>query len=307
MGRTSTTRADLTVARLAARQHGAISRRQALAAGLTRHQVDRRIASGRLVVLRRGVFAIAGAPASWHQVVMGSVLAGPPGTVACESTACRVWAFEPCPPDTGLHVLSPGSGRGRTPGVVGHRSTLIVPADLSRRSGVPVTSPSRTLVDSCGSLGVDDTGAALDDLLRRRIVTLDKVRATAARLAGPGRRKMRPIAEVLAQRAEGYELSDSDLEVRALTLLRRAGLALPVQQHRVVVGGRRYLLDLAYPEHLIAVELNGWEWHGRYRSGFDRTHDRQAALASAGWIVLPFTSETIDTLVARVLTLLPAP
>ena len=54
------------------------------------------------------------------------------------------------------------------------------------------------------------------------------------------------------------------------------------------------MLDLAYPDRMVAVELDGWEWHGRRRSGFDRSHRRLAALTAAGWSVLPFTTETID-------------
>ena len=56
---------DASVARLAARQHGAFTRSQAADAGLTRRQIDRRVAAGRYSVLRRGVLAVGGAPPTW--------------------------------------------------------------------------------------------------------------------------------------------------------------------------------------------------------------------------------------------------
>lgn len=128
--------------------------------------------------------------------------------------------------------------------------------------------------------------------MRRKVVTLDEVRATAARLVGGGQRSLGPLRVALARRVEGYDLSESDLEVQALRLLAKAGLPAPAQQHPVQVGGRTYRLDLAYPSALLAIELDGWAWHGG-RAAFDSDHVRIAALVAAGWRILPYTSVTL--------------
>ncbi len=58
--------------------------------------------------------------------------------------------------------------------------------------------------------------------------------------------------------------------------------------HRVVLSGIKYWIDVAFVVHRLAVEVDGWAWH----SDVDRfAHDRrrQNALVLAGWTVLRFT------------------
>jgi very-short-patch-repair endonuclease len=98
------------------------------------------------------------------------------------------------------------------------------------------------------------------------------------------------LAAVLAA---GYEPGDSDLEMRFVRAIVAGGLPEPVQQHRVTVGRRRYRIDLAYPELMIAVEIDGWEHH-RTRTAFDHDRARANDLVVAGWQVLRFTSSMTD-------------
>ena len=74
------------------------------------------------------------------------------------------------------------------------------------------------------------------------------------------------------------------------TFLRKAGLPLPVQQHRVEVAGRVRHLDYAYPEKRIYLEFDGFGEHGQIRETFDDDRDRDAELGLLGWFGLHFTS-----------------
>ena len=53
--------------------------------------------------------------------------------------------------------------------------------DLALERGIPVTAVSRTLLDLAATLGERRLGACFNEARRRRIVTLDQVRASMAR------------------------------------------------------------------------------------------------------------------------------
>ncbi|UBU63595.1 DUF559 domain-containing protein [Acidithiobacillus sp.] len=52
---------------------------------------------------------------------------------------------------------------------------------------------------------------------------------------------------------------------------------------------RRYRVDMAIPDALLAVEINGWANHGKSLRGFRTDHERTRALLLAGWRMVPFT------------------
>ena len=99
--------------------------------------------------------------------------------------------------------------------------------------------------------------------------------------------------EVIEQRRHGYHPGDSDPEVRLAKLLIGAGLPAPVQQHPVSLGNRTVRIDLAYPDLMIAIEYDGWEFHSP-RSAFDTDRARGNKLELREWTVLRFTSASTD-------------
>lgn len=90
---------------------------------------------------------------------------------------------------------------------------------------------------------------------------------------------------------------DSALEMALYSRLEHAGLPLGVGQHRFVPG-RQYRLDRAWPEQLVAVEVQGGIWtagaHSR-GSGVQRDCVKLSIAAALGWRVLPVTSEMIES------------
>lgn len=284
---------------LSARQYGLITRRQAIALRMQPDAIDHRLATGRWRAIRAGVYVIAGSPPSWAQAVLAACLAGGDGTVLTHATAAQLWAFDRVP-ESGLHVMSDRGRRIRLDGLTAHRSLLLPKLDRTVHQRIPTTTAARTITEMSGSIGPLLAGSWLDAGIRRRVTRLAEVRCCVARLAGPGRRKLSVIRTVLEFRLPGYDPGDSNLEVRALRALRDGGLPAPVQQHRVTVGGRRCRIDLAYPEAMIAIELDGWEWHGN-RSAFDADRARANELEAAGWHVFRFTSTSSDAEIACVI------
>ncbi len=62
-------------------------------------------------------------------------------------------------------------------------------------------------------------------------------------------------------------------------------------QHRVEIGGKRYRIDLCYPEHRIAIEFDSWQFHSGRRA-FDEDRARANELVLLGFVVLHFTSKS---------------
>jgi very-short-patch-repair endonuclease len=204
-----------------------------------------------------------------------------------------------------IELSSPAPSHFRIDGVTLHRRSNLAPMDITVRAGIPATSPARTLIDCAGRVDPSRLDVVVDDAVRRKLVGLPALRACHARVAtGPGRRPTLAMRAVLAERAPGYDPGGSDRERRVLRVLAAADLPLPVQQFRVRIGRRTYILDYAYPNELVALEFDGFDTHGTV-SAFHRDRERGRALVAAGWALLQVTARTSDEdLVAHVRTAL---
>lgn len=277
---------------LASRQHGIVTHQQVLTAGWTDAVISRRLRTGRWKRLRSGVYIVGGVPPSWEQLVLGACLAGGPDVVASHRTAARLWGLVSA--DGRTEVTVAGVRRVRLPQTKVHQSVLLPALDRTRRRGVPVTNLARTLADTSSHQDPLTVGLWLDQAMRNEHLSLLELRSCVARLSGPGRRDLRPIRAALALRLPGYDPGDSELEVRALRALHDSGLPAPVQQFQVRrLDGRLARIDLAYPAEMVAIELDGWDHHGR-RSAFDPDRIRRNELTLLGWNVYQFTSTMSD-------------
>jgi very-short-patch-repair endonuclease len=88
-------------------------------------------------------------------------------------------------------------------------------------------------------------------------------------------------------------------------ILRAAGIDGWRANHPVTVGGRRYVIDFAFPGSMVAIEVDGFAHHSDV-TRFQRDRQRQNDLVRAGWTVLRFTwadvTERPHDVVARVRT-----
>ena len=107
----------------------------------------------------------------------------------------------------------------------------------------------------------------------------------------------------------GLKISAATPPVRANapTLRRRAGrmpdevlwMAVKAQfphaerEYQGAVPGRRYRIDIALEAEKIAIEIDGWQYHGKFKSAHESDRERQNHLAVAGWLVLRFTAGQI--------------
>jgi very-short-patch-repair endonuclease len=104
----------------------------------------------------------------------------------------------------------------------------------------------------------------------------------------------RQVAELV--RRAGWR-TGSDIENDAALRLIRWGVGDCVQQMQV----GRYRLDFAFPDVMIAIEIDGWQ-HGRPETML-RDAERDRALRAKGWTILRVDDgeEFFDRLLAAVL------
>lgn len=246
------------------------------------------VAAGRLVHLDSGVYATPAA--DWR--VRARAIARQRCGVVSHGTALALWGLVP-PPDGPVHLsVGPGRSGRSSSGVVLHRGRD-VDWHVRRVAGMPVTSVERSVVDAWGSPGTLGRaavrGAAITAVRERRCSTRDLAAELARRPRLPERAG---LAELVRLLAEGCR---SELEIwGCLHVLRGPGMPAFAQQRPVVVAGEAFLLDAAYDEVLLAVEMDGAAWHGS-RAQRERDIRRDALLATVGWQTLRFGHTRLTT------------
>lgn len=268
---------------------------QALAAGLTDGQIRARLRNGTWIEVRPSVYAIAGAPQSWHQIVLASVLAYGCQAWVGHATATHLWGVKSFDQPERLELVARLGTLIRLDGVRGRRSGALFDSDLTARHRIPTVTAERALIDVSSRLTADRLGRVLDDAIRRRLIDLEEFRRCAGRLLPAPGRSMSKVHAVLGARIPGYDPGDSDLETRALRALTAAGLPPPKQQHRILIDGKKARIDLAYPELMIAIELDSWESYGRNNlTAFTDDRAKKNDLIVKGWAAPSFTESMTD-------------
>jgi very-short-patch-repair endonuclease len=270
--RRSTTPRDARLADLAARQHGVVSAGQLYEMGFDEAAVRRRVASGRLHRLYRGVYAVGHTILSREGRWLAAVMACGPGAALSHRAAAALWGIRPGAPAT-IDVTVPrtsgfrGSGR-----IVVHRPRGRY--ETTTRDRIPVTTPGQTLAD---------LALALPRRALEKAVEMAEVRRlhVAVPQDHPGAQRVRDAAVLPVT-------TDSPLEDAFLALCDAYRIPRPLVQ--TIVEGHR--VDFCWPDERVIVETDGYEHHGT-RAAFERDRARDAQLTVLGWRVLRFTEPQI--------------
>lgn len=156
---------------LAARQHGLVTRTQALEVGLSRKAIEHRLRTRQWELADFRVYRIAGAPITWHQRLLAVCLGGP--AIASHRAAARLWGF-PVDGDEGVvEVTALRHRRRHADGVVWHESQRLEERYIGRVDGIALTSPVRTVVDLGAILDLDALEVVFQTAMRMRLVTVE--------------------------------------------------------------------------------------------------------------------------------------
>jgi very-short-patch-repair endonuclease len=297
----ATTRPDMAIAQLAARQHGVVSRAQLLDLGLGYRAIDERIARGLLHPVHRGVFLVGHSVRTADATWTAAVLAAGPDAVLSYRSAAAIWGIRGSSSPT-IDVSLPR--KLRRPGVRAHRIVL-APDEVTVERGLPVTAPARTLFDLAAVVSPEQLEHAFNEVEYRQLASPTSLVALLARY--PRRNGTAAIRRVLENhRKNGQTVTRSILERRFLRLIDAYGLPRP-KINRLTEEGE---LDATLPEHRLVVEVDGWAAHGT-RKAFEHDRARDRALLVAGWRVVRLTwrqlEEDGDTIARQLRALLAQP
>jgi hypothetical protein len=277
-------------------QHGLVSLAQLRELDCTNEAVRYLVESAQLERLRRGILASPAVVESFEQRVLAAVIIGGVGACASHESAAQLWSL-PLPGGAMVEITTALERHPILDGVRVHRSSLLLPEDVTEQNCIPVTSSARTIVDLSGRLDLRSLGRMVDDALRRKVVTLDGLHETVERLRPAPGRSVRKMRLLLARRDDGTAHRESVLEDFVHHAVSRFRLPEPVAQFEVIVGGRRRRIDFCYPEPMVALEPKGFDYR-RFRQRFDEDALRGNELQLAGYRVLEFTSAFTDWQIA---------
>ena len=271
---------------LASRQHGIVTRQQLLELGVTSRVAKRWLRQGRLRVIHRGVYLV-GAVMPERAAEQAALLACGPRAVLSHWTAARFVDLT-VPGSVASDVVwvtIPVSASGRRAGVRAFRTGDLHATEVTRLHDMPVTTPSRTLLDLAVPLGRHGGTRRLEQLvaaaLDQQLITETELRRVLERHSS---RRGAGLLRLVLDDAGGPRLARSEAEEELLRLIRLAKLVLPRTNARV--AGRE--VDFLWPQERLVVEVDGYAWHSS-RNRFETDRERDAVLAAAGYTVLRVT------------------
>ncbi|MCU1295678.1 MAG: hypothetical protein JWP08_4528 [Bryobacterales bacterium] len=190
------------------------------------------------------------------------MLAAGDGAVLSHTSAAALWQF--VHPISGpIHVtLATQNGRARRRDIHLHRSRTLTRSHVTRRHGIVVTTPART---------IEDIRGAVEPRLFRR----------ALRQAELGGHRVPHLSVTKRSR--------SDLELLFLALCDDHGLPRPLVNHRV--HGHR--VDFFFVDHRLAVETDSWTYH-RGSVALEDDHARDLELRAHGITTRRYTGDQLE-------------
>jgi very-short-patch-repair endonuclease len=283
------TAAEMRCRVLTGRQHGVLSRNQALNCGMKATAIRHRVRAGRWIIVHPGVYLIAGSPSTWLTTLSSASLWASDRSAISHRSAAFLWEIDGV---TGkvLELSSVKNLRAR-PHMIVHRSASLARWDVTTKNGITCTKPTRTLIDLAAVVSTRLMERAMEDCLRRNLTAVPVLRRALDDLGTRGRSGASVLSRLLEERLDRTE---SALEVDLSHLIRDSDLPEPVPQFRIIHGGRLVARpDFAYPSAKVAVEAHSFRWHSS-RERWSADVRRTEQLNGLGWTVVQVTHDDIQ-------------
>jgi len=270
--------------------------------------------SGRLHRVFRNVYAFGHRRIGERGRLMAAALACGSGTVISHRSAGALLGFL----DEGPVVIDVIAPRSRGRKIDGIRLHLVRPPRLGETgtvTGIPCTSPARTLVDLAGTVGERTLRSAFERAARHEMLDLAAIEASV----DPRRRGMKVLLGLIDEWRGAAPLLKkrgklkSPLEAKVLPLIARRDLPPPLFNAPVQIANGRIEVDFLWPDQRFVLEADSREFHGT-AVAFERDRWRDRELMRAGYSVLRVThreaereAEAVSATVAARLSTSPGP
>ena len=269
-------------------QENVISRRQALACGLTSDAVAHRIRpDGPWQRLLNGIYLAQTGPPAVAQKEMAALLHGGPGSALTGRAALRGLGLTTAEP-VAFDVLVPAGRRPQSVAFVMIHRTARMPRLIREGQRCYALAP-RALADAArGLTDLAEVRALIAGVVQRGGCPLHAL----TRELGEGQiQNSARLRQVLAEVAGGIR-SVSEGEFR--DLIKRARLPMPMFNARLFTADGSFIAapDAWWPDAGVAAEVDSKEWH-LSPDDWQRTMRRHAKMSAHGVLVLHFTPSQI--------------
>lgn len=286
---------DGTIRTLAERQHGVVARKALLAEGVSSGAISRRIDNGSLITMSPRVLRVSGAPLTDLALCMAAVLDSGADAAQSHLSAAARWGL----PGFSLRPMEVTGDRSRTTHGQSELARIHQPRNLFAShivflDGVPITTPSRTIVDLAGDRRIHRARVArtLDTAWTRGLVCHASMTATMQDVCGRGRAGSALLRELMEERGPDYIPPGSGAEARFQEIARSVGMWAFERQAEVGDSAWIGRVDFIDRTRRLVVEIDSALFHG---SITDRRRDevRYERLRAAGFTVLAIDSDDL--------------
>jgi very-short-patch-repair endonuclease len=270
---------DRAAWRLVREQHGVITRVQLLALGFGSRSIEHRVKSGRLHPIARGLYAVGRPDLTPQGRWMAAVLVCGDGAALSHRSAADLWGIGK--EERGrIDLTVRRECRIRRAGLKVRARASLPERNVVRRFGIPVTTPTQTLVDLATELKPLRLERAVNQADVHDLIDPETLRRSLDAYVGmPGAGTLRTMLD-----RHTFRLSDSDLEIYFRPLALAAGFPMPLSKQWVL----GFEVDFLFPDHGLIVETDGLRYH-RTPAQQARMVKRDQAHTAAGYRVLRFT------------------
>jgi hypothetical protein len=270
---------------IAQKQHGLLTRAQALARGLSDGDIRGRLNTAIWLRVYAGVYRVAGSRVTHEQAVLAASLAAGGRALASHGTAAELHGLPGG--DGQIHITVVGR-RILVPAVKVHVVTGLQGPDCAVKNGIPVTTVARTIIDLAQILSVVRLEEVLDHALAARLVSLNVLQQRLEKTGTRGRRGAGVLAVLVGVRLDGSPRPRQRGERLFAQIVAEYGLPTPEREVEFLLSdGRTVFVDWVF-SRVVGVEIDSYTHHSSL-TDWSADHSRNNLLRAKGLTLLNIT------------------